>query len=56
MGAGLFDEYGIGVTPLLLGSCTPPFQEGGGRLNLALTSVQEMKSGVAVLTYVPGGE
>lgn len=50
---GLFDEYRIGVNPLLLGSGTPLFQGGGGHMNLRLVDTRQLASGVVILTYVP---
>jgi dihydrofolate reductase len=48
---GLFDEYQLLVTPLLLGGGTPLFQGGYGRQNLKLVESRPFDSGCVKQTY-----
>jgi dihydrofolate reductase len=53
--AGLVDEYGLFVNPVILGGGTPFFPEGA-RANLELLGHREFSGGVAYLRYsVRGG-
>ena len=45
----LFDEYRIGIAPVILGSGRPLFKQGGSSRNLSLTSTQKLSSGGALL-------
>ena len=53
MSQGLFDEYRIGVNPVVLGSGTSLFKNGSDKLNLKLLETRPLKSGVVVLHYAP---
>jgi dihydrofolate reductase len=50
---GLFDEYRIGINPIVLGGGKPLFKEMSGRLRLTLTESRTLRSGVVVLHYRP---
>ncbi len=50
---GLIDEYRILLNPILLGSGTPLFAQGDGRLNLALQRAQIFRNGNVLLVYEP---
>lgn len=45
----LFDEYRIGIAPVILGSGRPLFKQGVSSRNLSLVSTQELSSGGVVL-------
>jgi len=47
----LFDEYRIGVAPVILGSGRPLFRQGVTSRNLSLVSTQQLLTGGVVLTY-----
>lgn len=47
----LFDEYRIGIAPVILGSGRPLFKQGLSPRNLSLVSTQELSSGGTVLTF-----
>ncbi|WP_194775717.1 dihydrofolate reductase family protein [Pararhodonellum marinum] len=47
----LFDEYRIGIAPVILGSGRPLFRHGIGSKNLSLVSVQQLLTGGVVLKY-----
>lgn len=47
----LFDEYRIGVAPVILGSGRPLFKTGIASQNLSLVSTQPLKTGGVVLKY-----
>ncbi|HET7002058.1 MAG TPA: dihydrofolate reductase family protein [Puia sp.] len=47
----LFDEYRIGVAPVLIGSGRPLFQKGITPRPLTLVSSQQLSNGGVVLTY-----
>jgi dihydrofolate reductase len=51
----LFDEYRIGVSPVILGSGRPLFREGISSRNLALVSSQQLSTGGVILTYTSKG-
>lgn len=48
----LFDEYRIGVAPVILGSGRPLFRQGISARNLSLVSTQQLSPGGVVLTFV----
>jgi dihydrofolate reductase len=50
---GLFDEYRIGINPIVLGGGNPLFKEMPDRLRLTLTESPTLRSGVVVLHYRP---
>ncbi len=47
----LFDEYRIGVAPVILGSGRPLFGEKVGSKNLTLVSTQQLSTGGVILRY-----
>jgi len=47
----LFDEYRIGIAPVILGSGRPLFREGISSKNLSLVSTQQLLTGGVVLKY-----
>jgi dihydrofolate reductase len=47
----LFDEYRIGISPVILGSGRPLFGRGLASKNLSLISNQQLSNGGVVLTY-----
>ncbi|HEX6981693.1 MAG TPA: dihydrofolate reductase family protein [Balneolaceae bacterium] len=47
----LFDEYRIGIAPVILGSGRPLFRQGMSPKNLSLVSTQQLSTGGVVLTY-----
>jgi dihydrofolate reductase len=47
----LFDEYRIGISPVILGSGQPLFRQGKAPKNLSLVSTQQLKTGGVVLKY-----
>lgn len=47
----LFDEYRIGIAPVILGSGRPLFKQGTGAHRLTLVSSQQLESGGMVLRY-----
>jgi dihydrofolate reductase len=49
--AGLIDEIGFNIHPVLLGSGIPLFHEMSKQINLKLMKCQELKNGCVVLTY-----
>jgi dihydrofolate reductase len=50
---GLFDEYRIGINPIVLGGGNPLFKETPDRLRLTLTESRPLRSGVVILHYRP---
>ena len=50
---GLFDEYRIGINPIVLGGGNPLFKAMPDRLRLTLTESRTLRSGVVVLHYRP---
>jgi dihydrofolate reductase len=47
----LFDEYRIGIAPVILGSGRPLFRQGISSQNLSLVSTQQLLTGGVVLKY-----
>jgi dihydrofolate reductase len=47
----LFDEYRIGIAPVILGSGRPLFRQGISSINLSLVSTQQLLTGGVVLKY-----
>ncbi len=47
----LFDEYRIGIAPVILGSGQPLFRQGIAPRNLSLVSAQQLANGGVVLKY-----
>ncbi len=47
----LFDEYRIGIAPVILGSGQPLFSPGVASRNLSLVSTQQLLTGGVVLKY-----
>jgi dihydrofolate reductase len=47
----LFDEYRIGIAPVILGSGRPLFRQGITSNNLSLVSTQQLLTGGVVLKY-----
>jgi len=47
----LFDEYRIGIAPVILGSGRPLFKKGVSSQNLSLVSTQQLLTGGVVLKY-----
>lgn len=48
----LFDEYRIGIAPVILGSGRPLFRQGIASKTLALVSTQQLSTGGVVLKYL----
>lgn len=47
----LFDEYRIGIAPVILGSGKPLFRQGMDTKNLSLISTQQLSTGGMILKY-----
>lgn len=47
----LFDEYRIGIAPVILGNGRPLFKQGIASNNLSLVSTQSLTSGGVILKY-----
>jgi dihydrofolate reductase len=47
----LFDEYRIGIAPIILGSGRPLFRKGISPKNLSLVSTHQLSSGGVILKY-----
>ena len=47
----LFDEYRIGIAPVILGRGRPLFKQGISARNLSLVSTQQLSTGGVVLTF-----
>lgn len=47
----LYDEYRIGISPVLLGGGRPLFSEGNVPRNLTLLSTQQLSNGGVILRY-----
>lgn len=48
----LFDEYRIGIAPVILGSGRPLFGQGLAYKNLKLVSTQQLSTGCIILKYI----
>lgn len=49
--AGLIDEFGVNIHPVLLGSGIPLFTEMDRRINLELLECRQLKTGCVFLNY-----
>jgi dihydrofolate reductase len=49
--AGLIDEVGMNIHPILLGSGVPMFHEMKGRIDLELLECKTLKNGCVLLSY-----
>jgi dihydrofolate reductase len=49
--AGLVDELGVNIHPVLLGSGIPLFAEMDRRIELELRNCKQIKNGCVALTY-----
>jgi dihydrofolate reductase len=49
--AGVIDEVGLNIHPLLLGSGTPAFLDPGARVKLELTECRGLDGGCVLVTY-----
>ena len=47
----LYDEYRIGIAPVILGSGRPLFKQGSASKNLSLVSTQQLSTGGVVLKF-----
>lgn len=47
----LFDEYRIGIAPVILGGGRPLFRQGVDSKNLSLVSTQQLSTGGVILKY-----
>jgi len=53
MRQGLFDEYRLALTPVVLGAGAPLFKPDAGRLRLRLLEARPLSTGCVVLRYEP---
>jgi len=51
LGAGLVDEVGLNIHPLLLGTGVPVFRDPGHRVKLTLTECRPIDGGCVLATY-----
>ncbi|MFA5910970.1 MAG: dihydrofolate reductase family protein [Vicinamibacterales bacterium] len=49
--AGVIDEVGLNVHPILLGSGVPAFLDSGARVPLELTECRQLEGGCVLVTY-----
>jgi dihydrofolate reductase len=49
--AGLFDEYRLGLVPIVLGNGTPLFKHSSKRVQLELLEARPLSSGCVILRY-----
>ena len=50
---GLFDEYRLGINPVILGGGNPLFKLNPNRMKLKLLEARPLKSGCVILRYQP---
>jgi dihydrofolate reductase len=53
---GLFDEYRLGLTPIVLGGGNPLFKPNPERMRMKLVEARPLKSGCVILFYRPDGK
>lgn len=51
LAAGLVDEIGLNIHPILLGSGTPVFRDPGHRVRLELTETRQLEGGCIFASY-----
>ncbi len=51
LGAGLVDEVGLNIHPILLGSGIPAFRDAGHRVGLTLTECKAIEGGCILANY-----
>jgi dihydrofolate reductase len=51
LAAGLVDEIGLNIHPILLGSGIPTFRDPGHRLKLTLTECRQLEGGCILASY-----
>jgi dihydrofolate reductase len=51
LGAGLVDEVGLNIHPVLLGSGIPTFRDPGHRVKMTLTECRQLKGGCVFAQY-----
>jgi dihydrofolate reductase len=56
MNENLFDEYRIGISPVILGNGNPLFKKDLKSYVLNLSSADVLKNGGVILTYTPKSE
>jgi dihydrofolate reductase len=49
--AGVVDEVGLNVHPVLLGAGAPAFLDAGARINLELTETRQLEGGCVLVKY-----
>jgi riboflavin biosynthesis pyrimidine reductase len=49
--AGVIDEIGLNIHPVLLGSGVPAFLDPGKRVKLELTECRQLDGGCVMVTY-----
>jgi dihydrofolate reductase len=49
--AGVVDEVGLNIHPVLLGGGAPAFLDAGGRINLELTETRQLDGGCVLVKY-----
>lgn len=54
MNDNLFDEYRIGIAPVILGSGRPLFRKGISSKKMTLVSTQQLSTGGVILKYTTG--
>ena len=55
LAAGLVDEYGLCLAPMVLGSGNPLFKPQDSQVKMRLKSARPLKTGGVILTYAVGG-
>ena len=51
LAAGVVDEVGLNIHPVLLGGGAPAFLDAGGRINLELTETRQLDGGCVLVKY-----